>query len=118
MGVNTHVPASSSPNTNTLASAWSKTAFTRAAAMAATEARGRHNAAVLQGERFENQLSPAMFSPEMNIVRAPLWGRAHESCGGEDPLLNARHSAGFVVGLQVSRADVAVPIVVPLRRRL
>lgn len=36
----------------------------------------------------------------MNLVRAPLWGRAQESCGGEDPLLIARHAAAFVRGLQ------------------
>lgn len=101
VGVNTAVPASSSPNTNTLASAWSPSAFKRAAAMAAMEARGRHSAAVQAGSRFASQVSLSLFAPEMNVVRAPLWGRAQESCGGEDPLLNARHSAAFVVGLQV-----------------
>ena len=100
VGVNTDVPASSFPNTNTLASAWSSAAFTRAASMAALEARGRHAAAVHAGSRFASQESLSLFAPEMNVVRAPLWGRAQESCGGEDPLLNARHSAAFVVGLQ------------------
>ena len=94
-------PSSSSPNTNTLASAWSPTAFSRAAAMAGLEARGRHNSAVHYGHRLANQVSLSLFAPEMNVVRAPLWGRAQEACGGEDPLLTARNSAAFVRGLQV-----------------
>jgi beta-glucosidase len=99
-GVTTPQPASSSPNTNTLAAAWSPAAFSRAAAMAATEARGRHNSAVHYGHRLDNQVALSLFAPEMNLVRAPLWGRAQESCGGEDPLLTARHSAAFVRGMQ------------------
>ena len=56
-GINTvPQPASSCPNTNTLAAAWSPSAFTRAAAMAATEARGRHNSAVHYGHRTDNQV--------------------------------------------------------------
>ena len=106
-GVNASQPASSSPNTNTLASAWSPDAFSRAAAMAATEARGRHNSAVHNGNRQGNQVALSLFAPEMNLVRAPLWGRAQESCGGEDPLLIARHSAAFVRGLQVRREGVS-----------
>ena len=101
VGVKTMTPASSSPNTNTLASAWSPSLFARASAMTAIEARGRHNSAVHTGSRLDPQLSLTTFAPEMNVVRAPLWGRVQESCGGEDPLLNARHSASFVVGMQV-----------------
>jgi len=50
------------------------------------------------------QVTLSLFAPEMNVVRAPLWGRAQEACGGEEPTAHAaRHSAAFVRGLQVPR---------------
>ena len=39
------------------------------------------------------------WSPNINIVRDPRWGRAHESYG-EDPCLNAIMGTAFVKGLQ------------------
>ena len=107
VGIDSTAPASSGPATGTLAQSWSPPLFRRMAAMAATEARARHNAAVHSGNRRGNRVSLTTFSPETNIVRTPLWSRAQESTGGEDPLLSALHAAAFVVGLQQGDAASA-----------
>lgn len=101
------IPASSSPATGALANSFSPQAFFRAAEMAALESRGQHNAAVSAGRRTENFFSSTVFSPETNLVRAPLWGRAQEATGGEDPLLTGRHAAAFVRGMQQTGGDTA-----------
>ena len=98
-GVGDVAPASSGPQTASLASAFSPDLMRRMAQMSATEARARHNEAVHAGVRLANQYSLTAFSPEMNLVRWPLWGRVQEGMG-EDPLLTARLAGGFVAGLQ------------------
>lgn len=39
------------------------------------------------------------WSPTMNILRDPRWGRAQET-PGEDPTLTGKYAAGYVRGLQ------------------
>ena len=45
------------------------------------------------------------WSPNINIVRDPRWGRAHESYG-EDPCLNALMGTAFVKGIQGPGPDL------------
>jgi beta-glucosidase len=99
-GMSDTVPASSGPQTSALAASFSPDLMRQMANMAAVEVRARHNIAVASGDRTSNQHSLTAFSPEMNLVRFPLWGRVQESIGGEDPLLIARLSGAFVSGLQ------------------
>lgn len=39
------------------------------------------------------------WSPNVNIVRDPRWGRTQET-PGEDPLLSSKYASGYVRGLQ------------------
>ena len=94
------IPATSAPQTSAVAASFSPDLMRQMAHMAAIEVRARHNIAVATGDRTSNQHSLTAFSPEMNLVRFPVWGRVQESTGGEDPLLIARLSGAFVSGLQ------------------
>lgn len=68
-----------------LASSWDTAAFTRMAAISAEEA-------------SVSGLS-VVFSPMVDLVRDPRWGRVMESTG-EDPYLNGKLSAAMVEGYQ------------------
>ena len=63
-----------------------------------TEARAKHNQAVRAGRR-DIMEGLDFWSPNINIVRDPRWGRGQETYG-EDPFLTARMGVAFVTGLQ------------------
>lgn len=64
----------------------------------ATEARAKYNQA--QRERNHSIYYGLTFwSPNINIVRDPRWGRGQETYG-EDPFLTSRLGVAFVTGLQ------------------
>lgn len=44
------------------------------------------------------------WSPNINIVRDPRWGRTQET-PGEDPLLSSKYASGYVRGLQQTDGD-------------
>ena len=63
-----------------------------------TEARAKHNQAVRAGRR-DIMEGLDFWSPNINIVRDPRWGRGQETYG-EDPFLTGRMGVAFVTGLQ------------------
>jgi beta-glucosidase len=63
-----------------------------------TEARAKHNQAVRAGRR-DIMEGLDFWSPNINIVRDPRWGRGQETYG-EDPFLTGRMAVAFVTGLQ------------------
>ncbi|KAH0631171.1 hypothetical protein JD844_005356 [Phrynosoma platyrhinos] len=64
----------------------------------ATEVRANHNYFVSRGYYFDHT-GLSCFSPVLNIMRHPLWGRNQETYG-EDPFLTAELGVAFVKGLQ------------------
>ena len=70
----------------------------RIAAAIAEEARAKHHAALRLGNRGQNA-GLTFWTPTVNILRDPRWGRGHESYG-EDPYLTGELGAAFVRGLQ------------------
>jgi beta-glucosidase len=63
-----------------------------------TEARAKHDQAVRAGHR-DIMEGLDFWSPNVNILRDPRWGRGQETYG-EDPFLTARMGVAFVTGLQ------------------
>lgn len=55
-----------------------------------TEARGMHNS---------GNAGLTYWSPNINLLRDPRWGRAQET-PGEDPLVVSRYGVNYVRGLQ------------------
>jgi beta-glucosidase len=62
------------------------------------EARAKFNEAAARGERGRYH-GLTFFSPNINILRDPRWGRGQETFG-EDPFLTARLGVAFIEGLQ------------------
>lgn len=62
--------------------------------MVSTEARALHNV---------GRTGLSFWSPNINILRDPRWGRAQET-PGEDPLLTSKYAEAYVSGLQHSDA--------------
>jgi beta-glucosidase len=62
------------------------------------EVRGKHNDFVKRGI-FAGHTGASCFSPVINIVRDPRWGRIEETYG-EDPFLSGVLSQMYVTGLQ------------------
>ncbi len=63
-----------------------------------TEARAKHHEFVRRGQRGRYQ-GLTFWSPNINILRDPRWGRGQETYG-EDPYLTGRMGVAFVKGLQ------------------
>ncbi len=70
----------------------------KVAQVISTEARAKHHEFVRKGERERNQ-GLTFWSPNINILRDPRWGRGQETYG-EDPYLTGRLGVAFVKGLQ------------------
>ncbi len=64
----------------------------------ATEGRAKYNENSKKGDR-DIYKGLTYWSPNVNIVRDPRWGRGHETYG-EDPYLTSRLGVAFVKGLQ------------------
>lgn len=63
------------------------------------EARALFEDARRQGKASEQFMGVSMWSPNLNLLRDPRWGRGHETYG-EDPFLIGRMGVAFVKGLQ------------------
>ncbi|ONK73945.1 uncharacterized protein A4U43_C03F1200 [Asparagus officinalis] len=82
--------ATSFPQPILTAASFNATLFEAIGKVVSTEARAMHNVG-LAGLTF--------WSPNINIVRDPRWGRAQET-PGEDPTLTSKYAVGYVKGLQ------------------
>lgn len=81
-----------------LAATWDTSLIYRVADTISTEARAKYN----EAQRDENRsiyYGLTLWSPNINIVRDPRWGRGQETYG-EDPFLTGKIGATFVRGLQ------------------
>ncbi len=83
-----------------MAATWDVPLIQQEADVISIEARAKHNDYVAKhdgntGEHFGLNF----YSPNINIVRDPRWGRAQETYG-EDPFLTAQLGVAFIRGLQ------------------
>ncbi|XP_075764705.1 uncharacterized protein LOC102460632 isoform X2 [Pelodiscus sinensis] len=90
--------ATAFPQALGLAASFSPELIYRVANATATEVRAKHNYFVSTGN-YGDHTGLSCFSPVLNIMRHPLWGRNQETYG-EDPFLSAELAVAFVQGLQ------------------
>ncbi|XP_068125171.1 uncharacterized protein [Hyperolius riggenbachi] len=90
--------ATSYPQALGLAASFSPELVARVANATATEVRAKHNYFMSVGN-YDDHTGLSCFSPVINIMRHPLWGRNQETYG-EDPYLSGVLAAAFVKGLQ------------------
>lgn len=90
--------ATNFPQSIGLAATWDTSLMYRIASTIAVEGRAKYNEAIRNGDhsRFAGL---TFWSPNINIVRDPRWGRGMETFG-EDPFLTASLGVEFVKGLQ------------------
>jgi beta-glucosidase len=81
-----------------LAATWDTSLIGRVAETISTEARAKYNDA-LRNENHSIYYGLTLWSPNINIVRDPRWGRGQETYG-EDPFLTSQIGGAFVRGLQ------------------
>jgi len=81
-----------------LAATWDAPLMFRVATAISTEARAKHHDALRQG-RTGIYEGLTFWSPNINILRDPRWGRGMETYG-EDPFLTGRLAVQFVRGMQ------------------
>jgi len=81
-----------------LAATWDTGLMNRVADVISTEARAKYNQAQREGND-SIYYGLTFWSPNINIVRDPRWGRGQETYG-EDPFLTGQIGSAFVRGLQ------------------
>jgi beta-glucosidase len=81
-----------------LAATWNTGLIHAVADTISTEARAKYNEAQ-RHNNFSIYYGLTLWSPNINIVRDPRWGRGQETYG-EDPFLTGQIGAAFVQGLQ------------------
>ncbi len=81
-----------------MAATWDRRLIHDEAETIATEARAKYNQAQREGNH-STFFGLDFWSPNINIVRDPRWGRGQETYG-EDPFLAAKLGVAFVTGLQ------------------
>src|ERR1019366_633402 len=86
------------PETIGLAATWDTGLIFRTATAISDEARAKNNEFVRRGKRNIYQ-GLTFWTPNINLVRDPRWGRGMETYG-EDPYLTARMAVQFIKGLQ------------------
>ena len=97
-GIGRNGTATVFPITMGLAATWDDALVERAFSAASDEARAKNNIERQQGRaRMYRGLS--FWTPNINIVRDPRWGRGQETYG-EDPYLTSRMGIAVVRGLQ------------------
>ncbi|KAK6170944.1 hypothetical protein SNE40_019222 [Patella caerulea] len=90
--------ATSYPQSIGLAATWSYDTIRTTAKAIAEDVRAIHNEAVKTGN-YSSLTGLGCFSPVINIMRDPRWGRNQETYG-EDPFLNGMLAKAYVKGLQ------------------
>jgi beta-glucosidase len=86
------------PQAMGLAATWDNTLIQRVGDAISTEARAKYNDAIRK-DNHSIYYGLTLWSPNINIVRDPRWGRGQETYG-EDPFLTGQIGAAFVRGLQ------------------
>lgn len=86
------------PQSLTIASSFDTDLVFDVATIISDEARAKHHEYVRQGQRGMYQ-GLTFWSPNINILRDPRWGRGHETYG-EDPYLMGEMGSQFIRGLQ------------------
>ena len=81
-----------------LAASWDAPLMGRVADAISTEARAKHHEAQRQGDHFAYH-GLTFWSPNINLVRDPRWGRGQETYG-EDPYLTGTMATAFIQGMQ------------------
>ena len=81
-----------------LAATWDADLIFRTATAISDEARAKHNEFLRRGKRNIYQ-GLTFWTPNINLVRDPRWGRGMETYG-EDPYLTGRMAVQFIKGLQ------------------
>ena len=81
-----------------LAATWDTDLIFRAATAISDEARAKHHEFLRRGKRNIYQ-GLTFWTPNINLVRDPRWGRGMETYG-EDPYLTGRLAVQFIKGLQ------------------
>src|SRR5674476_270423 len=81
-----------------LAATWDPDLIFRMATAIADEARAKNNEFLRRGKRSIYQ-GLTFWTPNINLVRDPRWGRGMETYG-EDPYLTGRMAVDFIKGLQ------------------
>src|SRR6476661_7255181 len=81
-----------------MAATWDTGLHFRIATAISDEARAKHNEFVRRGKRGIYQ-GLTFWTPNINLVRDPRWGRGMETYG-EDPYLVGRFAVQFIKGLQ------------------
>jgi beta-glucosidase len=94
-----------------LAATWNPDLMHRIATAISDEARAKHHGAVRRGIRAI-YTGLTFWSPNVNIVRDPRWGRSQETYG-EDPYLTACMGVAFVRGLQGEDPDTLKLVATP-----
>ncbi|XP_033108330.1 probable beta-D-xylosidase 5 [Anneissia japonica] len=89
--------ATSFPQAIGLAATFSQNVIHDVASATAKEVRGKFNSWRKQGI-YGDHMGLSCFSPVVNILRHPLWGRNQETYG-EDPFLTGQLAKAFVSGL-------------------
>ncbi|XP_064594471.1 uncharacterized protein LOC135461355 [Liolophura sinensis] len=91
-------PATAFPQALGLAASFSPSLIQRVAEATSIEVRAKFND-YMQKEQYGDHKGASCFSPVINIMRHPLWGRSQETYG-EDPFLSGTLAQHFVYGLQ------------------
>ena len=94
-----------------LAAMWDVPTHHRVAEAISTEARAKHHEYVRKGDRGLYK-GLTFWSPNINLLRDPRWGRAQETYG-ECPYLTARLGVAFVRGLQGDDARYLKTVATP-----
>lgn len=87
------------PQAMGMAATWDEPLIHRAGDIVGTEFRSKYNGRVQPDGSSARYEGLTVWSPNINIVRDPRWGRGQETYG-EDPYLTARTGIAFVQGLQ------------------
>ncbi len=82
-----------------LAATWDAPLLKDVGTVVSTEARAKFNLAGGPGHDHTRYQGLTIWSPNINILRDPRWGRGMETYG-EDPTLTGQLAVGFVQGLQ------------------
>jgi len=88
------------PRSLTIAASWDEGLMLQVADAISDEARAKYHEALRRNEHGIYQ-GLTFWSPNINILRDPRWGRGHETYG-EDPYLTGRMGLQFVKGMQGS----------------